>query len=76
MTHLWILGPGLKLLFKGDLGARTARFLELYLVVAMLAVLAVIVLKLGPFIQGNWGVVAFAALADAALYTALRRRRR
>ncbi len=76
VTHLWLLGPGLKLLFKGDLGARTARFLELYLVVAMLAVLAVIVLKLGPFIQGNWGVVAFAALADAALYTALRRRRR
>jgi hypothetical protein len=76
VTHLWLLGPGVKLLFKGDLGARTARFLELYLLASMAAVLVDIALKLGPFIQNNWNVVAFAALADAALYTALKRRRR
>jgi len=76
VTHLWLLGPGVKLLFKGDLGARTARFLELYLLASMAIVLVDVALKLGPFIQNNWNVVAFAALADAALYTALRRRRR
>jgi hypothetical protein len=76
VTHLWLLGPGLKLLFKRDLGARTARILELYLAASMIAIALDLALKLGPFIQGNWGVIACAAFADAALYTALRRRRR
>jgi hypothetical protein len=30
-------------------------------------------MKLGPFIQDNAGIIAFAAFADAALLTGLRR---
>lgn len=76
VTHLLLLGPGLKLLFRAELGARTARLLEWYLLAAMALVCVDVALKAGPFIQDNWGVVAYAAFADAALYTALRRRRR
>jgi len=73
VTHLWLLGPGLKLLFTGRLGARTRRVLELYAAAALCVVLLDFALKLGPFIQGNTGVIAIAAFADAALLTGLRR---
>jgi hypothetical protein len=73
VTHLWLLGPGLKLLFTGRLGARTRRLLEVYAAAALGVVFLDVALKLGPFIQGNWGVIAFAAFADAALLTGLRR---
>ena len=74
-THLLLLGPGLKLLFTGRLGARTRRFLELYAAAALGVVFLDLALKLGPFIQDNTGVIAFAAFADAALLTGLRRGR-
>jgi hypothetical protein len=73
ITHLWLLGPGLKLLFTGRLGARTRRVLEVYAAAALGVVFLDLALKLGPFIQDNTGVIAFAAFADAALLTGLRR---
>lgn len=76
ITHLLLLGPGLKLLFTGRLGARTWRLLELYAAAALGVVFLDLALKLGPFIQDNTGVIAFAAFADAALLTGLRRCRR
>jgi hypothetical protein len=73
VTHLWLLGPGLKLLFTGRLGARTRRVLEVYAAAALGVVFLDLALKLGPFIQDNTGAIAFAAFADAALLTGLRR---
>jgi len=73
VTHLWLLGPGLKLLFTGRLGARTRRVLEVYAAAALGVVFLDLALKLGPFIQGNTGIIAFAAFADAALLVGLRR---
>ncbi len=73
ITHLWLLGPGLKLLFTGRLRPRTRRFLELYATAALAVVFLDLALKLGPFIQDNTGVIALAAFADAALIAGLRR---
>jgi hypothetical protein len=75
VTHLWLIGPGLKLLFTGRLGARTRRVLEIYAAAALGVALLDLALKLGPFIQGNLAVIAIAAFADAALLTGLRRGR-
>jgi hypothetical protein len=73
VTHLWLVGPGLKLLFTARLKDRTWRFLAVYAAAALVLALADLALKLGPFIQGNSGVIAFAVFADAALFTAARR---
>jgi hypothetical protein len=73
VLHLWLIGPGLKLLFKARLGERTARFLGRYLIVALALILIDIALKVGPFIQGNWGPILWAALCNAAALAGLWR---
>jgi hypothetical protein len=74
VLHLWLVGPALVLIFKGRLGARTARIVGWYLAAAMALVLFDALMKLGPFIQNNWGVIALAStcnlLAAAALWRA------
>lgn len=73
VTHLWLLGPGFKLLAKARLGGRTARLLGFYLVAAMALVAFDLAMKLGPFIQGNWGAIGIALSCNALALVALRR---
>jgi len=72
VLHLWLVGPALVLIFKARLGARTARIVGWYLAAAMALILFDALMKLGPFVQNNWGVIALAStcnlLAVAALW--------
>jgi hypothetical protein len=73
VLHLWLVGPGLKLLFKARLKARTVSLLRRYLIGALALVLIDVALKLGPFIQGNWWPIFWAVLCDGGALLALRR---
>ncbi len=73
VLHLWLLGPGLKLLFKGRLKARTARILVMYLLFALGLIALDVVLKLGPFIQDNWNYIIFAVICNVLALFGLRR---
>jgi hypothetical protein len=73
VLHLWLLGPGLKLLFKARLGPRTAKLLGWYLLAALALILVDVVLKIGPFVQGNWGAILWAALCNGAALAGLWR---
>lgn len=71
--HLWLIGPGLKLLFKARLGRRAAKILGWYLIASLGLIALDAILKLGPFIQGNWGAILWALLCDAGALLALWR---
>ncbi len=71
--HIWLLVPGFKLLFTAKLKERTARWLNGYLLLAILTLLIYLLLKMGPFIQDNFGFIAFAAACNIAALTALHR---
>lgn len=73
MLHLWLVGPGLKLLFTARLGQRTAKLLGWYLIAALVMIALDAALKLGPFVQGNWGAILWAVLCDAGALLALWR---
>jgi hypothetical protein len=73
VTHLWLLGPGFKLLVRARLGERTARVLGWYLVASLGLIAFDVALKLGPFIQGNFGAIAIAVACDVLALVALRR---
>ncbi len=70
---LWLIGPGAKLIVTARLSAWTFRALKYYLVGALTLIALDLLLKLGPFIQGNLEFVVFALLCDAAAFFALRR---
>jgi hypothetical protein len=71
-VHLWLLGPGLVLMFKGKLGQKTNRLLQRYLI-ACLAILGIsLLLKFGPFFQDNYQFIAFAAILNTASLLSLR----
>ncbi len=71
--HLWLLGPAFKLIFKARLGERTSRLLRWYLIASMGLILFDVIMKIGPFIQGNWGVIAFATACNLLALSALVR---
>ncbi len=73
VMHLLLLGPAVKLIIKARIKERTGRILGWYLVASLGLVLLDTVLKIGPFIQDNWGFIAFAAACNAVALIALRR---
>jgi hypothetical protein len=73
VTHLWLLGPGIKLVVRARLGERTGRVLGWYLLASLGLIALDVAAKLGPFIQGNWGAIAIAAVCDVLALVALRR---
>jgi len=74
-THLWLLGPGFKLLTKGALGQRTRKIATGYLIGSLGLIALDLILKLGPFIQGNYGVIALATVCNGLLLAGFARRR-
>jgi len=73
VLHLWLIGPGLKLLFTARLKQRTTKLLHWYLVGALALIALDVVLKIGPFVQGNWGAILWALLCDAGALLGLWR---
>ncbi|MCP4677190.1 MAG: DUF4105 domain-containing protein [Deltaproteobacteria bacterium] len=73
VLHLILLGPAVKLIIKAHIKERTGRVLGLYLFASFGLILLDVVLKVGPFIQDNWGFIAFAAACNATALIALRR---
>ena len=73
VLHLWLLGPGLKLIFKARIGERTAKVLKWYFIGALGLIALDLLLKIGPFHQNNYRFIAFAAACDLAAFFALRR---
>ncbi|MDD5307771.1 MAG: DUF4105 domain-containing protein [Deltaproteobacteria bacterium] len=73
ILHFWLLGPALKLLFKARLRERTGAILKWYLAASLGLVLVDLVLKIGPFSQGNYEFLALAAASNALALAALAR---
>jgi hypothetical protein len=73
VAHLWLLGPGFKLMLTARIKDRTSRFLWWYLVGALGLILIDLLLKIGPFIQSNYGFMAFAAACGILTLAALKR---
>lgn len=72
LLHLWLVGPGLKLLFKGRLANSTHRYLQTYLTASLVLLGFSLLLKLGPFFQQNYQFILFAALMNTAGFAALK----
>ncbi|MBW2276109.1 MAG: DUF4105 domain-containing protein, partial [Deltaproteobacteria bacterium] len=73
VLHLWLIGPGLKLLFTARLKERTTKLLGWYMIASIGLIAVDVILKVGPFIQGNWGPILWALLCDAGALLALWR---
>ena len=73
VLHLWLLGPGAMLLFKAGLRPLSQKVIRWYLIASLGLVALDIVLKIGPFIQGNWGPILVATVANGAALLALKR---
>ena len=71
--HLWLIGPGVKLLFSAHLGERTTRFLKRYLLISVGLILLDVALKLGPFIQENFGFIALGLACNIFALAAITR---
>ena len=74
-THLWLIGPGLKLMVVGRVASPTTKALFWYLIFSLALIALDVLLKLGPFIQGNWEFIGFAAACTLASLGAVWRRR-
>ncbi|MBN2498450.1 MAG: DUF4105 domain-containing protein [Deltaproteobacteria bacterium] len=72
-THLWLLGPGFALLCRARLKEGTARVIAWYLLGCLVLVGLDVALKLGPFIQRNWGFLLFAAACHLAALLSVQR---
>jgi peptidoglycan/LPS O-acetylase OafA/YrhL len=72
-THLWLVGIGLKLIFTARLRPRTVKVLKYYLIGALALIALDLLLKIGPFIQGNYEFITVAALCDGAALLGIRR---
>ncbi len=73
VLHLWLIGPALKLLFTARLKERTTRALAWYLIATLGLIALDVLLKIGPFIQSNWGLIVFVALCNTAALAAFHR---
>ncbi len=71
--NLWIVGPALMLLIKGRIGERTAKYLKATMIFGLALIAIDLLLKIGPFIQVNYGVIVFSAACYIAGYLGLRR---
>ena len=71
--HLWLLGPGVALIVKARLRPLTQRVIFWYLIASLGLIAVDILLKIGPFFQGNWGTIAVATALDTAAFFALQR---
>lgn len=73
VLHLWLVGPGLKLVFTGRVKEKTARIIGWYLIASMGLILFDVLMKIGPFIQNNLGILGFSAAANVAVLGVLWR---
>ncbi len=73
VLHLWLLVPGFKLLFTAKIKDRTACWTKGYLLIAILTLIIYLLLKIGPFVQDNYGFIAFAAVCNISALAALHR---
>lgn len=73
ISHLWLVGPGFVLMFTAKLGAVNQKGIRWYLLGSLALILFVVVLKVGPFIQGNWSTIALATVLNSAGLYALKR---
>jgi hypothetical protein len=71
MLHLWLMGPGAWLLFKGTITSKTNRILRYYLIAALGLLGINLILKVGPFFQQNYQFIFFAALMNIGSIIAL-----
>ncbi|MBN2341593.1 MAG: DUF4105 domain-containing protein [Deltaproteobacteria bacterium] len=71
--HMWLIGPGVMLLFRARLGGRTVKFMRWYLLGALALISVDILLKIGPFIQGNWAPIVLAIALNTAAFFGLQR---
>ena len=72
-THLFLFVPAVVLIVRGRLGDATGRLVLRYLAVSALVVVAVLVLKLRPAPQDNYGFMVFGFAMDLACLAALLR---
>jgi hypothetical protein len=72
-THLLLLGLGLRLTVSARLSPKTVAVLKHYLKGSLGLIAIDLILKIGPFIQGNFEFIAFAALCDAGALISLKR---
>ena len=75
VLHLWLIGPGLKLIFLGRMQEKTARRIEKYLIFSLALIALDLLLKIGPFIQSNFEYITFAAACNGGALAAIRRLR-
>ena len=61
------------MIFKAKLKPRTQKIVKWYLFVCLGLVVLDAVLKVGPFVQGNCGVLFFAAAGNILAIASLRR---
>ena len=73
VTHLLLLGPGIVLLIKSKITAKIQKMLIYYLLFANGLVILDLLLKLGPFIQGNYGTIALALICNTLAIFAIKR---
>ena len=71
--HLWLIGPGMALIFKARLKPFTQKMMRWYLIGSLGLIVLDILLKIGPFIQGNWGTIIVAVCLNTAAYFGLKR---
>lgn len=73
LFHLWLVGPGVALLFVARLRPLTKKIIRYCFLLALSIIGIVILLKVGPFIQGNWGVIGLSIFLNSAGLVALKR---
>ncbi|MBN2525298.1 MAG: DUF4105 domain-containing protein [Deltaproteobacteria bacterium] len=73
ILHLWLLGPAVALMVKARLRPLTQKVIRWYLLFALGLIALDILLKIGPFIQGNWGPITVAVVANGTALLALKR---
>lgn len=73
VLHLWLVGPGMALIFRAKIKPRTRKVIRWYLQASLGLIAVDMLLKMGPFIQGNWGAIALAVTMNIAALFALKR---
>lgn len=73
LLHLWLLGPGMKLIFKGRVSEKTARILNWYFIGALGLIALDLLLKIAPGRQSNYEFIAFSAACNLGAWFALKR---
>jgi Domain of unknown function (DUF4105) len=71
--HLWLLRPAVGLMFKARLSERMVRWINWYFIGSFALIAIDILLKIGPFIQSNWGAIGMAIVFNLAAWGGLLR---